>query len=114
MANLHPEHIDFDFWLQLAQSDPERFESLRSETLERHIQRAADSQQNRLRCLQWRIDRIRDRAKTPMAACISISDMMWDTFNHLASGYNQPDLLRQEQNNTLPSATIIKFKSPSP
>ncbi|MEJ2143174.1 MAG: DUF3135 domain-containing protein [Gammaproteobacteria bacterium] len=107
-------HIDFDFWLHLAQSDPERFESLRTETLEKHIQRAADNQQNRLRCLQWRIDRIRDRAKTPMAACISISDMMWDTFNHLASGYNHIDHLRNEENDQLASATVIDFEPRQP
>lgn len=111
MANSASNHIDFDFWLQLAQSDPERFESLRSEILEKHIQRAPDSQQCRLRCLQWRIDQIRDRAKTPLAACISISDMMWDTFHHLASGYNHPGHLRHDQEST---ATVIDFEPRQP
>ena len=109
MAKTQAKHIDFDYWLQLAQEDPEGFESLRSATLESHICRASDAQQNRLRCLQWRIDRIRDTAKTPMAACISISDMMWDTFNHLATGYKHLDCLRSGHTRQLPSATVLEF-----
>lgn len=110
MAKTKPKHIDFDYWLQLAQDDPVGFESLRTETLESHISRASDAQQNRLRCLQWRIDRVRDNAKTPLAACISISDMMWDTFNHLATGYKHLDHLRHGHYNQLPSATVLKFE----
>jgi hypothetical protein len=31
-----------------------------------------------MRKLQWRIDRERDLSKNPMAACIKLSQMMWD------------------------------------
>lgn len=110
MANTQSNRIDFDYWLQLAQDDPERFESLRSETLETCIKRATDSQQVRLRCLQWRIDRIREKTKNPMMACIRISDMMWDTFSHLATGYQHMEQLQKGQPGTLPSATILAFK----
>ena len=109
MAKTQAKHIDFDYWLQLAQDDPEGFESLRSATLESHINRASDAQQTRLRCLQWRIDRIRDNAKTPMAACISISDLMWDTFHHLATGYKHLEHLRRGRLEQLPSATVLEF-----
>ena len=107
--NTQLNHIDFDYWLDLAQRDPERFESLRIETLETHINRASNTQQTRLRRLQWRIDQVRQRAKNPLAACISISDMMWDTFNNLASGYHHIDMLRQGQNSHLAEATVLPF-----
>jgi hypothetical protein len=109
MATVQANHIDFDYWLRLAQEDPERFESLRLETLESHINRASDTQQTRLRRLQWRIDRVRDTAKTPMAACISISDMMWDTLNNLASGYQHLEQLRNGHHSQMPAAQILKF-----
>lgn len=110
MAKIQSNHIDFDYWRQLAEDDPERFENLRSETLETCINRASNAQQPRLRCLQWRIDRMRDKAKTPMAACISISGMMWDTFNNLASGYTHLDHLRQGRHCQLPKAVVLPLK----
>ena len=110
MAKKRSKHIDFDFWSQLAQDDPEGFECLRSETLESHILRASGARQSRLRCLQWRIDRIRDTSKTPMAACISISDLMWDTFQNLATGYTHLDHLRQDKKRPLPRARVLKFE----
>jgi len=110
MANTQSNRIDFDYWLQLAQDDPERFESLRSEALEICINRAPDSQQARLRCLQWRIDRVREKTKNPMVACIRISNMMWDTINNLATGYQHLEHLQQGHPSTLASATILDFK----
>lgn len=110
MAKSQSTRIDFDYWLQLAQDDPERFESLRSEALENCINRASGNQQVRLRCLQWRIDRIRDNTKNPLVACMRISNMMWDTFNNLASGYNHLLQAQQDQPSQLPSATILQFK----
>jgi hypothetical protein len=109
MTNSQSSNIDFDYWLNLAQNDPERFESLRQEMLESHIRRASDTQQTRLRRLQWRIDRVREQAKSPMAACISISDMMWDTFNHLANGYQHVELLKRGQESKPGKATVLPF-----
>lgn len=101
--------IDFDYWLQLAQDDPERFESLRSATLESHISKAPEAQQNRLRCLQWRIDRMRENAKTPMAACINISNLMWDSAQHLVLSCQHLQQVYNGQNSHLPKATVLKF-----
>jgi len=115
-------HIDFDYWLQLAQDDPIHFESLRSEVLEDCIQRSSGAQQPRLRGLQWRIDRIREKAQNPMSACISISNMMWETFSDLAEGYQHLQQLQSGQIGALSdiptsvrpsvttSATILPFK----
>lgn len=75
-----PSHaIDFDDWSQLAARDPDGFERRRSEVLEEFIQQAPENRRLRLRRLQWRIDRARERAPTPLAACVKISQMMWDS-----------------------------------
>ncbi|MEW5756719.1 MAG: DUF3135 domain-containing protein [Pseudomonadota bacterium] len=72
--------IDFDAWVELARNDPEAFEARRRNLLEEFISQAAPAQQRRLRCLQWRVDIERKRASNPMAACVRISQMMWDSF----------------------------------
>ena len=102
--------FDFDHWSQLAKDDPERFESLRLETIEFHINKATEANQDRLRCLQWRIDRIRENAKNPMDACISISNLMWDNLDRLVISYQHLKQLNEGQYNPLPSATILKFE----
>lgn len=86
-ATARVKRLDFDRWVELAKTDPEGFEKKRLETIDQAIRRTSQSQQERLRRLQWRVDRIRERAKTPMAACIAISDMMWDSLNQLNSHF---------------------------
>lgn len=71
--------LNFDQWAQLAKSDPEAFEARRAATIEAAIQRMPAHKQQRMRCLQWKIDQVRDRASNPMAACIKLSEMMWDS-----------------------------------
>ncbi len=80
-------HIDFDAWAHLAETDPERFESLRNRVLNYCIDRAPADRRERLRCLQWRVNQVRNTASNPLSACISISNMMWDTFSHLGEAY---------------------------
>ena len=70
--------FDFNEWSQLASEDPEAFESRREQILQTAIEAMPDDRQQRMRCLQWRIDQERKQSKTPMAACIRISKMMWD------------------------------------
>ncbi len=71
--------VDFDQWSALARSDPAAFEARRTQAVEQLIQGAPAHRQQRLRCLQWRIDHIRARANSPMAACIKLNEMMWDS-----------------------------------
>ncbi|MDA1106976.1 MAG: DUF3135 domain-containing protein [Proteobacteria bacterium] len=68
----------FDTWLALANSDPEAFEKQRQDIVNQAIAGAPAGQQQRLRGLQWRIDKVRERSSTPLSACIRISGMMWD------------------------------------
>ena len=73
-------HLDFERWRLLARNDPQAFEQQRRELLEAAIARASHHRQPRLRGLQWRIDRVRGRAANPLAACITLSGMMWEAF----------------------------------
>ncbi len=69
--------LDFAELSRLAREDPEGFERRRREILEQSIAEAPEALRQRLRGLQWRADRIREQAKTPMAACLRFSEMMW-------------------------------------
>ena len=71
--------IDFDTWSEMARTDPDTFELMRQAAIESAILGASASNRQRLRCLQWRIDQERRLARTPMAACLRISRMMWRT-----------------------------------
>lgn len=106
------QHIDFEQWAQLAKKDPQTFEQLRHRLLEAYIARSSSSHQERLRRLQWRIDRLRDQADNPMSACVQISNLMWDTFDQLGQAYKNPDIRQPqkspEQDKT---AAVLHFKS---
>lgn len=71
--------FDFDEWLDLANTDPAGFERRRQEWIEAAIQSAPPKHHRRLRGLQFRIDMERTRARTPMAACLRVADLMWDS-----------------------------------
>lgn len=71
--------FDFDSWSELASSDPEAFEKQREALVNQTIAYSAEEHQQRLKCLQWRIDKVRERSGTALAACIRISGMMWDS-----------------------------------
>jgi hypothetical protein len=43
------------------------------------ITRAPAHRQARLRGLQWQIDQVRNTSGTPLAACLRISSMMWES-----------------------------------
>jgi hypothetical protein len=74
------EYLDFDEWRMLASRDPDGFEAKRRKVLESVIAQAPENRRQRLRALQWRVDQVRVRSSTPLAACISLSDMMWESF----------------------------------
>ena len=98
--------IDFEEWARLAKVDPDRFEVQRDRTIAEAISRAPVNRQHHLRCLQWRVDRVRERTSNPLAACIAISDMMWNTFHNLNDSYKElqnPGLQR-------PEAKILAFQ----
>jgi len=78
-----PLHVDFDEMLALAKTDPASFEAKRAEYIESFLISVPTEKQTRLRGLQWQIDQTRQLARTPMASCIAISKMMWDSLHLL-------------------------------
>ena len=102
MTDISICEIDFEVWASLASSEPQSFEKLRRDKISALINNSTKCNQHRLRCLQWRIDKIRDKNKdSPMASCIAISELMWDTFQHLS------DLLQDKAENGLSTPTPV-------
>lgn len=76
--------IDFEHWATLASTDPQKFEELRQNKISDFINNS--SGQQRLLGLQWQIDTVRAQHKnSTVAACIAISELMWETFNELSA-----------------------------
>ena len=84
-----PVKWDFSYWMDLALNDPEQFELERAETIYRAIENAPAEMRIRLKRLQWRVDKARERSASPMAATLEISRMMWDSFHVLRERYQE-------------------------
>ena len=86
MAGFSICEIDFDDWVSLATSDPAAFEALRESKISAYLEKVSESRRHRMRCLQWKIDKLREKNKdSALAACYSISELMWETFDHFRS-----------------------------
>lgn len=81
--SLLTEKLDFEHWSSLASRDPQEFERSREQIIDELIAAAPADAQHRLRGLQWRIDRTRERSATPLGSCVAVSRMMWDTYERL-------------------------------
>jgi len=103
--------VDFDRWASLAKTDPEAFERKRAEVIETMIQRMPAQKQQRMRCLQWKIDQVRDRASNPLAACIKISEMMWDSLVGPGGLREALEGLGEGRFEPLPKAKVLEFQA---
>jgi len=75
---------EFDELVALAKSDPEALEKLRREKVEEIIESARTAGlKRRLRGLQFQIDAKVRLSRTPMAACVTLSQMMQESLNEL-------------------------------
>lgn len=70
----------FDVLRELAQRDPEGFETLRSELIEDCIRRSSPRNQRRLKGLQFVIEARRLVADNPMKALLEIQAMMYESY----------------------------------
>lgn len=71
--------IEFDAWVSLARDNPQAFEQKRIHALNQAILEAPQRLQHRLRCLQWKLDRIRETSATPLAAGVRMQQLLWDS-----------------------------------
>jgi hypothetical protein len=106
--------FDFDSWAKLARKDPQAFELERKLLIERAIMRAPADKQQRLRCLQWKLDQIRNLASSPMSACLQINRLLWE---HICSEHGLLQCLQQLQSGKYPDsrsqtkAKILPFQA---
>jgi hypothetical protein len=105
--------IDFDKWAELARSDPQAFEELRSQFLNNALNRISKAKRHKFECLQWRVDKIRQTTKTPLSACIKISQLMWTSFDELQQQYNDEYSLDKIPTKLSKTATILPFQVPN-
>lgn len=77
-TSLSRPKFDFDAWVELARENPQAFEEKRKYIIEAAIQEAPEHKQQRLRCLQWKLDKIRETSRTPMMACLQINRLLWE------------------------------------
>ncbi|MBD3608995.1 MAG: DUF3135 domain-containing protein [Gammaproteobacteria bacterium] len=83
------DNIDFDSWYELASNDPQAFEARRKQVVDAEIDKVPEPRQHRLRCLQWRIEKICSTSPNPMNASVRLSHLMWESLSR------QQDLLHR-------------------
>lgn len=112
-----PQNLEYKQWVEMAENDPELFERLRRRAIEEVIEKAPESNRQRLRCLQWRIDQERNRSKNPLGACIRISQMMWESvagrgglLDHL-SKLKSGTINQSASIGTIAKADVVPFRS---
>jgi len=110
-SSLKSKEINFESWMELWQDSPATFEYLRKKRIEEYISSAPEDFRDRLRCLQWKIDKVRERAANPLAATIAISEMMWKSFNELGEKYQELAQVLEGAEPKRPnrSATVLPF-----
>lgn len=82
------QEFDFDDWAKLARDNPAEFERRRRAAIDALIA-SAPQHRRRLEGTQWRIDRERELAHTPLKACLRISAMMWESFLEMKSALDE-------------------------
>lgn len=104
--------LDFDEAMELARTDPEAFEQYRRDVIEALIARAPERNRHHLRCLQWRIEQERKRASSPIAACVKLYRMMWESYagecgliDTIHNAHNSPHGIENLQ----PKAKVLSF-----
>lgn len=107
--------MDFEKWAELAVNDPAEFEEMRQATINAFLDSVSAERRLQLQRLQWRVDRVRERCSTPMAATIAISEMMWDAFydlhDHYQDLFGSSDGPRYKKPAQHKSATILPFET---
>lgn len=92
-------------WMELYKKDPEAFEAKRAKAIEETIAATSGANQHRLKGLQFQIDVIREQAKTPMGACLKITQLMWKKVGELQQAMDGELPLPTN----LPKADVLPF-----
>lgn len=109
-------NFDFDHWCKVAREEPEKFEVMRRQMIDDLIAQAPSHLKPQITGLQWQVDRIRQQAGNPMAACVRISRKMWANVlgkNGLLKALQEPKELLNSLKNA-PTAKVLPFERPRP
>ena len=99
----------FDVLVDMARNDPQSLENLRRRLTSKVIESAStDEQRRRLEGLQFRVDMERQRARSPLAATIKISEMMCHSLADLHRSMVTP-LVSEDDGTSDSSATVLSF-----
>lgn len=104
---MQPELPSFEQLSRLASENPEQLEQLRSQHVESLIASAPEKYRRRLRGLQFQVDCARRKHRNPLAACIEISSMMYDSLHNLNKALTSPE--QGYSSESKESADIISF-----
>ncbi len=115
---MQQELPDFDTLKEMAEKDPQALEALRQQHVDALIESAPSNTRRRLRGLQFQIDAQRSIHPTPMAACIKLSQMMYESFSELRYLLNEfteqgPRSIPREEINQSPiakPAQVLNFQ----
>lgn len=108
----NPETLpSFETLRELAHRDPEQLEQLRQRLSDKTINSAPEHMRPRLRGLQFRIDATRRLAKSPLDACIQLSEMMLQSLEELRAVFNgNGSPLASRAGADRPTAKILPFQ----
>lgn len=97
---------DFDVLVDMARHNPQALEDLRKRLTDAVIEQQPDHvKQQRLRGLAFQIDMERQRARTPMAATIKLSEMMCWKLAELNRCFLRPEEVLDD---IIPEASPLK------
>ena len=108
--------FDFDLWSKMAQEEPEKFELMRQQLIDDLIAQAPEHFKPRMIGLQWQVDQVRKKASNPMAACLRISQKMWNNVvgeNGLLNALQEPRKILSTLEKA-PVGKILSFERPKP
>jgi len=72
---------------QLARDDPQAYEALRRDVIERFIDSAPANMKARLRGIQFRVDYVRQLSRSELGATVRVYKLMWESFLSLNDGW---------------------------
>lgn len=110
---MQPSLPEFDVLVDMARNDPERLEALRQSMVQNVIDNSGDEGlRRRLAGVQFRVDAVRRRSASPLAACIQISEMMCQSLAELHRSMVAPETHPNAVGTA--SAALTEAEAPAP
>ena len=100
----------FDVLVDMARNDPHGLEALRTRLTRQVIDTASnDIARRRLEGLQFRVEVERKKARTPLAACMRISELMCHSLAELHKSMVAPEECHQIASAAVSSSNVVSL-----